>query len=341
MNQQKTNDEKTETVESLKTRCPLPSLLEAMKLGQYAKSSCKSPLRPDSNPSWGIYEHEAEWYWKDHGNEDHGDEFTFLARFLGLDQQRDFLALLKIYQNFARQVGENPKPPATKWAREKPDRAGYRRGTADELKKLSDSRGISIQALELAMGRGLLVFGQWCGLEVYGVTDQSGNVLELRRLNGEMFPAFGSLSERKSHAVKGSQKNWPVGILEAQAYPVILLVEGIPDFLAAHQIIILEQATTQVAPVAMLSAAAQFSPESLAGFKGKHVRIVPHVDEAGVGGASRWAKQLKEAGAAKVDFLDLGKFEGPGGSKFKDLCEFNCAHSACYPTQSNEWRVSP
>jgi hypothetical protein len=44
------------TIEELKARLPLPDLLRAMGLGDYAKKLCCSPLRKDNNPSWGIYQ---------------------------------------------------------------------------------------------------------------------------------------------------------------------------------------------------------------------------------------------------------------------------------------------
>ena len=175
-------------------------------------------------------------------------------------------------------------------------------------------------------------------MEVYGLTDQSERVLELRRLDGQMFPATGVLGERKSHAVKGSQKNWPVGILEAQPYPMIMLVEGIPDFLAAHQIILLEGAADRVAPVAMLSATASIHTDALALFKAKHVRVFPHVDQAGIQGATSWRNQLHGAGAARVDFVDLSQFKC-GREKIKDLCDFKDSHAVRYFSEPKEWRV--
>ncbi len=116
---------------------------------------------------------------------------------------------------------------------------------------------------------------------MYGVTDQSGRVLEIRRLDGVPFPAHGSLVERKSHAIKGSQKDWPVGVLEAAACDFLAIAEGLPDFLALHQYVVQEDAVGKVGPVGLLSASCRIIEDALAHFKGKHVRIFPHLDEAG------------------------------------------------------------
>lgn len=55
------------------------------------------------------------------------------------------------------------------------------------------------------------------------------------------------------------------------------------------------------APVAMLSAAPAICPDALPRFRGKHVRIFPHAEQAGLQGAARWEHQLMEVGAATVD----------------------------------------
>lgn len=145
----------------------------------------------------------------------------------------------------------------------------------------------------------------------------------MRLLNGDAFPAWGSLPARKSHALKGSQKDWPLGILESENCESLALAEGLPDFLALHQYVVQETAQDRVGPVGILSSACLISAEALEHFKGKHVRIYPHMDEAGIKAAGRWQKQLQEAGARKVDFFNFSAFHSSQGSCVKDLCEFN------------------
>jgi hypothetical protein len=175
--------------------------------------------------------------------------------------------------------------------------------------------------LHWAQDRGVLVFGRWYGGEVYGVKDGSGRVMEIRKLDGSLFQAVGTLEERKSHAIKGSQKKWPVGIQEATACPMVVLVEGIPDFLAAHQVVIEEGRRGCVAPVSMLCASVSISDQALPFFKGKHVRLFPHADDAGVKAARKWSQQLKAAGVRKVDFYDFARLKVAPGERVKDLCD--------------------
>jgi hypothetical protein len=76
------------TIEQLKNAQPLPDLLRSMGLGDYAKASCKSPLRKDNNPSWGIYEDATGWHWKDFATGEGGDELDFLQAFHKCDRKQ-------------------------------------------------------------------------------------------------------------------------------------------------------------------------------------------------------------------------------------------------------------
>jgi hypothetical protein len=323
-------------IDTLKSRLPLPDLMKKLGLGEYAKPSCKSPFRQDQNPSWGIFERDGRWYWKDLGTNESGDEINFLARYLGLKEDFDFAVLVHIYKHFAD--GLVPKERTVSTTTRKPNREGFGKGAAEQLARLSGLRGIRVDALELAQERGFLVFGLWRGYEVFGLTDASGRILEVRRLDGQLFPAGDALAERKSHALRHSQKSWPVGILQGKDRPMIMLVEGLPDFLAAHQIILDEGAVDRVAPVAMLSANVQIHKDALEHFRGKHVRMFPHADDAGQNGAAQWKQQLTEVGASKVDFIDfsLVKVEGKA---IKDLNDILPHHLAGYRNDPETWRL--
>ena len=268
--------------------------------------------------------------YKDFGTGEVGDEIGLLARINNLDPHDNFRDILKIYSGIVRK--KTPKSQINRSVgsavRIKPNSSGFGPGTEQQIYKLSDLRGISIAGLHFAQDRGVLIFGDWCGTEVYGVKDQTGSLVELRRLDGLNFDAWGNLAARKSHALKGSQKDWPLGILEAMECECLALAEGLPDFLALHQYVVQERAQERVGSVGMLSSACMIAPEALDHFKDKHVRIYPHMDQAGIKAADRWQRQLQEAGASKVDFFDFSAFQSSKGSSVKDLCEFNRLHTA-------------
>lgn len=88
-------------VDELKRVCPLPVLMHRIGLGKFAKKSCSSPFREDKNPSWGIFKHDGNWFFKDQATGETGHEITLLARWKGLDEKRDFQTILKIYAELA------------------------------------------------------------------------------------------------------------------------------------------------------------------------------------------------------------------------------------------------
>jgi len=315
-------------IERLRASTPLPQLLRKLGLGRHAKSSCPSPLRADEKPSWGIYERDGRWHWKDHGTDEGGDELDFLAQLNQLDLGRDFKRLLDEWERIAQLPDKEPvaetvpgrtKPPG------QPDCSGCRLGTAAELEQLCQLRGFDLGGMQWAQERGVLRFGTFMGYPCFGVTDGSRRLLEWRRLDGQPFPAIGELGERKSHTVRGSRKDWPVGIHEAEQAESILLVEGLPDLLAAHTVIWREDRRNQWAPVGLMGAGCQISAESLTQFRGKLVLIVPHLDEAGLKGAIKRQQQLKDV-AAKVTFLLVD--DSRGEPSLKDLNDYLPIHGA-------------
>ena len=253
--------------DALKERCPLPVLMKRIGLSKYIKKSCRSPLRDDENASWGIFKIDDHWFWKDHGTGESGDEIDFLERYFGKDVKKDFVDLLKFYAVKAQQPQDdqdvvlNSKLSGIK--KEKPDCSGFGFGSEAQIQIVSQKRQIKPEALTWAQSRGLLKFGFRWQCEVYGITDITGNAMATRRVNNEMFPAVGKLLGCKARHVPGTTTKWPIGILEARDCDRILLLEGVPDFLAAHQVIMDENAKDQVAPVCMLAAGIGIDSEVL------------------------------------------------------------------------------
>ena len=311
------------TTASLRTRCPLPVLMKRMGYGKYTKKNCNSPFRTDKHPSFGVYERGGRWYWKDLGNGDHGDEVEFILHARKKDCSGSFIKALDYWTNVASKDLTSEEVAALKVQasepRVKPDASRFCRGTEVEMQALAQRRNIDINGIHLADELGLLVFGRMGPNVVYGVTDLSGNILEVRRLDGKNFPAYGSVPERKSHAIRGSNKSWPVGIANIGSKRRIVLVEGVPDLLAACEVICNEDAVDEVAPVAILSAGSSIDKEALPLFKGCDVRIIPHSDEPGRAAGQKWGDLLHASGASSVRIVSLSSEES---SPTKDLNDY-------------------
>ena len=318
----------------LREKCPLPVIMQRLGLERYAKSSCPSPFRPDEHASWGIFQHNGHWLFKDFATGECGDEIAFLAQYHKLDNQRDFLKLLDLYQELANRsdIVSYMTLPEELPVFNFPDLSFLEDGTEEQIRRLSILRHISLPGLQYAADRGHLRFGHWRGHEVFGVVDESELLGEIRRLDGLEFPGFGSFPSHKSHTIKHSRKNWPLGILDAEDCTGVALVEGLPDFLAMHQFIVEADLRRKVGAVAMLTSSCDISADTIHRFQGKYVRIFPHQDQPGIDAAERWQRQLINAKAEHVDFFNFRAIEVGPDSKLKDLCDFNQHRGAGQPT---------
>lgn len=185
-------------------------------------------------------------------------------------------------------------------------------GTVDDFEQLARIRGISMESVALASKAGLLRFGTWRGARTWFVLDATRKVAQGRRVDGQ--PLAQGV---KAWTLKGSQARWPVGTLECSPKPVLALVEGGPDLLAAFHFI-LSEGRADVAPVAILGAEVRIHPEALPSFAGKRIRIFAHADAAGDRAAQRWAEQLAAVGA-DVDAFSFHGITDDDGSPTNDL----------------------
>jgi hypothetical protein len=138
----------------------------------------------------------------------------------------------------------------------------------------------------------------------------------------------------------GNQASWPVGLEEAAPFASIALVEGV-DLLAALHFIVVEDRASQVAPVAIFGASNRIPDDALKQFRGKRVRIFPHVDAngAGLNAAANWENQLKAA-AVSVDAFDLtGLFRSDGGA-VKDLNDLTSIDVDCFERDRDLWSTT-
>jgi hypothetical protein len=117
----------------------------------------------------------------------------------------------------------------------RPDLSRLRKATRAEVQQIADSRRIDCRAVELAQDLGTLRVGEVCGYLSWVLLDASGLCAEGRRLNRRPYPEIAydkiQLGERKAHTLRGSRKDWPVGILPAKEYrhcvEALLLIEGV------------------------------------------------------------------------------------------------------------------
>ena len=320
----------SDQVKEAKQRLPLPSLLKQVGLGEHAKASCCSPLREDNNPSWGIFEEDGLWYWKDHGTGVSGDEVTFIERLYGCtraDAMRRFCEMAGV----DTRTTSKSKPSV----KGRPNIPNILEPTESDVAVLASLRNISTAAVQTALDAGLLFFCRQSGFFSWGITDCTRQNAHLRRMDGKVWPEeWNGVGGKKAWTLKHSQASWPLGIEESVSYPKVALVEGGAALLAYH-VIHREYKADRVAPVSMLGAGHKIPAKALRFFVDKKVRIFGHADEQGQNAVRRWGHQLKEAGA-EVDAYNFSGYRQLDGEPVVDLNDY-CNSNASISYSECPW----
>src|SRR5260221_4127540 len=288
------------------------------------------PLHQEKTPSFHVYLQDNHYHCFGCGA--HGD-VTDLEQALRGGTRTEAAARLGAERLVEVKRRGPPIPRARKTpgaSISRPNLSRLRKATRAELEQIENSRGIDTRAVQLAQDMGTLRVGEVCRYLSWVLSDASGLCAEGRRLNRKPYPAITSakvqLRERKAHTLRGSRKDWPVGILPAAEYRKsvgpILLVEGGPDYLAALHFA-LQQRKRGILPVAILGRGQGLRglhPDSLEHFRGLRVRTVPHDDPDGGSyhAALVWCQQLRKLDC-EIGLFTFKALRKTNGAPVKDL----------------------
>jgi len=308
-----------------KQRLPLPQLMERMGEGAHARTSARCPFHEDRHASFSVFAKHGGWYWKCHAGCGEGDEVTYIAHRLNLSRAEAMRRLCDMAGTETFSVPQDaperhtrPLSPTTA----KPlaavgmgDVKGYGMGNPAAHIALAKRRGLPWplggHGIMQAGDQGLLRFGQYSThgqrFDCWFTTDKTRHCVIARRMDGHALPTGGGGAKAKF--LQGSNPSWPIGILEARAFPVILMVEGGPDGLAACAAIMAEARWSDAAVAVMASSSPAIHPDALPHFNGKRVRIFADDGHAGAQASQKWERQLHQAGA-DVDILSLAHVHG-------------------------------
>lgn len=286
-------------------------------------TSCRCPFHEDKSPSFSVTADGL--LWNCFAGCGGGDAVDFFALASGLDHAEACRA-------FIRLAGGSPLPAMPRRAPTKADNEAEqakRRKTwplltspltsetgteAAALPGLAKLRHVSLAGVELMAARGLLWFTAWKDSPAWIVTDGERVNAQARRMDGKPWESIGA----KAQTLPGSKAAWPVGVREAMPFPVILLVEGGADLLAAYHFIHAHKREADTAAVAILGASNSIPADALPLFAGKRISIMAHADEAGREAARKWKAQLDTVGA-HVDAADFTGLLMADGSPVKDM----------------------
>ena len=301
------------TITEAKARVSIAELWSRYGYEGNPSRSCRSPFRDERNPSFSVFA--GGYAWKDHGTGDGGDSVTFIQFAEGVSNAE---ACRKIV-GYAGGNAPNPRAArkVTRRKKAKPKLPIFHKPTT-EKSKLAELRNVSSSAIDICIDRGLLRFGNWKGQSAWFVTDRTRRNIQTRRLDGK---PWGQINA-KAWTLPDSQASWPIGLKESLPYPIVLLVEGGPDLLAAAHFIYCENREKEAAFVVMLGASQRLKSDALTALSGKRVRIFSHDDKSGYSSTQRWANQLRnvEADVDAISFDGLIQTDGPDVGDLNDLC---------------------
>jgi hypothetical protein len=190
-------------------------------------------------------------------------------------------------------------------------------GSLSDLLQLARTMEVSLDGLLLAGGDGILkFFNHPVNGRCWSIVHGEHLVRQDRRLDGKPF-IFQDNSTAKARTL--GFPGCPIGIPTDK--PVIMLVEGSSDILAAYSLIFAEGMETMVTPVAMLGASNNIHRSFLQHFHGKHILGFPDYDFAGINGMARWEKQLHGI-ATTFKVFDYAGLVRDDGKSIKDLRDF-------------------
>ena len=278
------------------------------------KPICSSPFREDKKASFSIRADGQVFH--DFATGDAGDIVAFVARAkncsLG-DAAREVIRLAAVAPATRR-----PSASAPRKTLRVPD---FSVPTITELTEIQHTRHWPFLAgMEIAVRRGLLhvctLRDDGTARRAWAITDSARRSVQVRRLDGIPW----SWNNAKAWTLGGSVATWPIGAADIGPRPLVAFCEGGPDFLATHGLAWLAGLADAVAVVCLPGACAGIHPDALPHFAGKRVRIFEHADNPGAAAGSRWAAQLRQAGATVDGFT----FDPP----FKDIADVFAATDA-------------
>ncbi len=177
----------------------------------------------------------------------------------------------------------------------------FRTLTQDELSIVAKLRGIPHDGLSLARYRGFIKGARFDRHDCFILHE--GNFAQARRFDGGMLDAKEGPAKTKN--LPGSTGAFIGQRLLGKAKRV-LLVEGAFGLIEALTAFAFCNMAECWSILAATSAYSRFArdPALLARLRGRHVRIVPDADEAGLNAAASWLADLEAAGAM-VDAMPL------------------------------------
>lgn len=164
-------------LELAREKLPLPELMEVLGFGELAKKSAKSPFRDEKTASFGIYNSDGRWRWKDHGTNEGGDEVDFLGKIRALDNKsaiEEFIRIAGVEKQRSNQPpnGNYSNGSSGPWKK-------YKQSATEEfIEQIADERMVSQSTVRWMVANNIL------GADCVQPAFKNGNGAHVRQDDG-------------------------------------------------------------------------------------------------------------------------------------------------------------
>ncbi len=295
------------SIEEAKDRLSIPTLAAQLFPDWKPAKCCKRPWGEDNHASFSVFDNGRRW--KDHATGEHGDAVDFLARALGLSPEDGIRRFIEMAGGGHREqpapLQQAPSANAVAAGGDSEDKKAKRAAwpvleilSPEEEQTVSTLRHLPPVGAQWAARDAVLRGATVDGSPSWLILSACKRNAQARRLDGKPFEMGGE--SLKAKTLPGSIAQIPVGCFFDVRWPLVAVVEGGPDVVAAYAAIQTLGLLDTVAVCGMLGAAMKIPPGALATFRNRRARIIQHADAAGERAADAWARQIHDAGG-KVD----------------------------------------
>lgn len=253
-----------------------------------------SPFREDRKPSFSIFADGRAF--KDQGTGDKGGVVNFVALATGRNGSDASKLLIELAETGKGYTYTNPMPRRTYKAAQapskKPNIPPLDQGSPKERGILTRQRGWPIAiGLDIFYELGVFGFCYFWDVRCWLVTDPSGLVAQVRRLDAKPFP-----NGLKEITLKNSKACYPVGFSSIKDADIVIITEGCTDFLTSIALAYMELdgQISNIGFCGILGAEQIIHKDALSNLNGKNIIIYADNDIAGIAAAKKWRDQLQD-----------------------------------------------
>jgi hypothetical protein len=245
--------------------------------------SITTAFRPERTPSVSLTFKDGIWRWKDFGSGKGGDVLSYLRDIRELPFPEAVKELRELAGVHLPEYTPTPAKASSK-ASKPVHHPSMRPPSYAEMERLAKVRGVSVEAVEMMVLMGRLLFGQHYGHSAFFIG--KGDYWQVKRLDGELW--FGS---SKCITASGTPPAWLSANTTANTTHVIA-VEGLVGILEALEAYLRCGIPRSCGFVAAYNRTSKLTAAEARWLAGRKVLIISDNDEGGLEASEAWEQSI-------------------------------------------------